>query len=82
MNTIYLFATSHSVRMSLKIFVVRRIRSTRANGVRPSGDNDSRNARSLPDPDASIQALRATAMTGYPSVTRFGGGFGEFRTAR
>src|SRR5438552_1266933 len=41
--------------MSAKIIVLARVASTRANGVLPSVDNDSRSALSFPAPEASTQ---------------------------
>ena len=63
--------------ISVKILVKDRSRRTRANGVAPVGRSDSFKAACFPLPEASIQACRAAAMAGNPSVTRSGGGLGE-----
>jgi hypothetical protein len=48
--------------MSVKIFVEERSLSTRAKGVFPSGESDSRKAVSFPAPEASIQTCFAAAI--------------------
>ena len=53
---------SNHTLMSVKIFAAGQIFNTRANGVLPSGESDSRKTASLPAPEANTQTFFAAAM--------------------